>query len=79
MNARLSQLIGWISLVLVFALVNAADCGSLTDAQMIWGSLLGICGLMTALLGQCLAVQRARRAQRPHAVPVRTERRPRRR
>ncbi|MGN1007423.1 MAG: hypothetical protein ACI4PV_00615 [Butyricicoccus sp.] len=75
----MSQLIGWISLVFVFAVVNAADRGTLTGAPMLWGSLLGISGLMIALLGQCRAIQRASRPQRPHAVPVRVERRPRRR
>ncbi|MGM9613844.1 MAG: hypothetical protein ACI3XZ_10075 [Butyricicoccus sp.] len=77
MSARFSQMIGWISLVFVFAVVNAVDRGTLTGAPMLWGSLLGIGGLMIALFGQCRAIQRARPSQRPHAVPVRTERRPR--
>lgn len=80
MNVRFSQLIGWISLVLAFMVAHAADAGALTAAQMVGGSLLGVCGLMAALLGQCMAVQRARRGRWPQAarVPVRTAGRPRR-
>lgn len=78
MNVRFSQLIGWISLVLAFTVAHAADEGALTAAQMVGGSLLGVCGLMAALIGQCMAVQRARRGRGPRAarVPVRTARRP---
>ena len=66
MNSRLSQWIGWISLILVFAVVNGVESGVLTTVQMLWGSLIGVCGLLTALLGFCTAIRRAQQ------VPVRT-------
>lgn len=70
MNIRLSQLLGWISLLLTFGVVNAADQGTLTAAQIVCGSLLGVCGLLAALFAQCTAIRRARQAQHVR-VPVR--------
>ena len=76
MNSRLSQWIGWVSLILVLAVVNGVESGALTTVQMLWGSLIGVCGLLTALLGFCTAIRRAQQVQR---VPVRTAHHARRR
>lgn len=74
MNVRFSQLIGWISLVLAFMVAHAADAGALTAAQMVGGSLLGVCGLMASAWPCSAPAGGARRGRRvcrcvPRAVP----------
>lgn len=73
MRIRLSQTLGWISFFLAFAVMGATEQDLLSAAQLAGGSLLACCGLLCALLGQCTAIQRARRAAR-HAPAVRRRR-----
>lgn len=71
MNVRFFRLIGWISALFVLGLAGAADQGTLTAGATVWGSMLGVSGLLIAIVGQCSLVLRENNRQR--RVPVRIE------